>query len=369
MQRTIINKVQCTLSNYDVNTVMPGPKSGFYFSGQIDTLTMWCTDVNGPAPGLGQPNTMYGIAYHWPSSSGFGNLSKGGSFASLYHAQVRFVKIGFKCGTDQIRGLFVTTDIENADMSFDVGDNCSGISVAGAFGHAGGFTAANVGLGTIDSAEPVFRIGSGSTLNLLSAEFEGRRGYNDILAEGAGRFKIVGSVKYTRPSGVGYPKFNMTVPTYAIGSGSVSAGSNAFSGSITLTNSGTVNNLNMNNGPDDTLFISLAGTTTFTNTGNIRTPSRTTQNGTWSNGATAVTLSAPNAAIIVGASVSGTGIAAGTTVSAVSGTSLTLSLAATAAGSGVPLTFDNPVTATRQVFLKARANSLAGVAWDIVSYT
>jgi len=65
----------------------------------------------------------------------------------------------------------------------------------------------------------------------------------------------------------------------------------------------------------------------------------TTQAGTWTGATTAVTLSAPNSDIQVGATVSGIGIASGTTVSAISGTSLTLSTPTTASGTGVTLSF------------------------------
>lgn len=65
----------------------------------------------------------------------------------------------------------------------------------------------------------------------------------------------------------------------------------------------------------------------------------TTQStGTTTNASTAVTLSAANANIYTGMTVTGTGIASGTVVAAVSGTSVTLSANATASGT-VTLTF------------------------------
>ena len=64
----------------------------------------------------------------------------------------------------------------------------------------------------------------------------------------------------------------------------------------------------------------------------------TTQSATTTNASTSVTLSAANANIFPYMSVSGTGIAAGTYVSSVSGTSLTLSANATASGTAT-LTF------------------------------
>lgn len=64
----------------------------------------------------------------------------------------------------------------------------------------------------------------------------------------------------------------------------------------------------------------------------------TTQTATTTSASTAVTLSAANANILKYMTVTGTGIAADTTVAAISGTSLTLSAAATASGT-VTLTF------------------------------
>ena len=67
----------------------------------------------------------------------------------------------------------------------------------------------------------------------------------------------------------------------------------------------------------------------------------TTQAATTVNNSATVTLAAANANILVGMAVTGTGIPAGATVSAVSGTSLTLSAPATAAGTNVTLTFNS----------------------------
>lgn len=65
----------------------------------------------------------------------------------------------------------------------------------------------------------------------------------------------------------------------------------------------------------------------------------TTQTVTTTSGSTSATLSAANADIKVGMKITGTGIAAGTVVAAVSGTSLTLSANATASGTAT-LTFE-----------------------------
>jgi hypothetical protein len=61
--------------------------------------------------------------------------------------------------------------------------------------------------------------------------------------------------------------------------------------------------------------------------------------GSASSGSTAVTLGAADSRIVVGTPVSGTGVAAGTTVAAVSGTSVTLSANTSAAISSGTLTF------------------------------
>jgi hypothetical protein len=74
-------------------------------------------------------------------------------------------------------------------------------------------------------------------------------------------------------------------------------------------------------------------------------PIPATTTGTASNGSTALTV-ASGTGLGVGQSVNGNGIAAGTVVSAVSGTSVTLSLATTAALSSTPLTFIGTVVAT-----------------------
>jgi len=86
-----------------------------------------------------------------------------------------------------------------------------------------------------------------------------------------------------------------------------------------------------------------------------------TQAGTWTGTTTAVTLSAANPSIMVGATVTGTGIAAGTTVSAISGTSLTLSTSTTASGNGVTLSFTGAV----QLFLNGAGDYLDA---DVVSF-
>lgn len=83
----------------------------------------------------------------------------------------------------------------------------------------------------------------------------------------------------------------------------------------------------------------------------------TTATGTTTSGSDAVTLAAANADILKYMAVSGTGVDAGTTVSAISGTSLTLSANATASGT-VTLTF----VGYPEVVVKWNAPSATGQA-------
>ena len=83
----------------------------------------------------------------------------------------------------------------------------------------------------------------------------------------------------------------------------------------------------------------------------------TTATGTTTSGSTAVTLSATNADVLKYMAVSGTGVAAGATVAAISGTSLTLSDNATASGT-VTLTF----VGYPEVVVKWNAPSATGQA-------
>lgn len=83
----------------------------------------------------------------------------------------------------------------------------------------------------------------------------------------------------------------------------------------------------------------------------------TTATATTTNGSDAVTLSAANPEILKFMAISGTGIAAGSTVSAISGTSLTLSANATASGT-VTLTF----VGYPEVIVKWNAPSATGQA-------
>jgi hypothetical protein len=64
-----------------------------------------------------------------------------------------------------------------------------------------------------------------------------------------------------------------------------------------------------------------------------------TISGTWDLGATSVTLTSSNVLVMVGQTVTGTGLAAATTVAAINGTLLTLSAPTTAAGAAVSLVF------------------------------
>jgi hypothetical protein len=100
--------------------------------------------------------------------------------------------------------------------------------------------------------------------------------------------------------------------------------------------------------------------------GSVGPASNPTQAGTWSANSTAVTLSGTNSAIVVGMTVTGTGIQAGTYVSAISGTALTLSQNALVAGSGTTLTFagdmtlDNTSVANNQIVTASSFTLTAG---------
>lgn len=82
------------------------------------------------------------------------------------------------------------------------------------------------------------------------------------------------------------------------------------------------------------------------------------QAGTGSSGSTSVTLSAANSAILPGMLVEGTGIAANTTVAAISGTALTLSQVSSGAVSGVLLFRSESVSEGDYL------NSTGAVVWD-----
>jgi hypothetical protein len=84
----------------------------------------------------------------------------------------------------------------------------------------------------------------------------------------------------------------------------------------------------------------------------------TQQIGTGSSGSTAVTLSASNSAILIGMYIEGTGIASGTRVAAISGTSLTLSQNSTGSVSGVLLFRSEEVTEGDYL------SSAGSVVWD-----
>lgn len=111
-----------------------------------------------------------------------------------------------------------------------------------------------------------------------------------------------------------------------------------------------------------------SGGTTCRGQGPVGPAGGTTASGTWTAPTTAVTLGAGNSYIVVGMTVSGTGIQAGTTVAAISGTSLTLSQNALITGSGVTLTFgaemtlDNTSIANAQTVTVNTATFTAGNA-------
>ncbi len=97
----------------------------------------------------------------------------------------------------------------------------------------------------------------------------------------------------------------------------------------TITGTGIATNTTVT-GSTTSLTLSNAATANLTGT----YTAATTQAGTGNTASTALTLDNANALILVGMKVTGTGIAANTTVSSVSGTAVTLSTASTAAMSG-----------------------------------
>ena len=90
--------------------------------------------------------------------------------------------------------------------------------------------------------------------------------------------------------------------------------------------------------------------------------------GTFVTGSIAVTLSSANPAIIVGMGVTGTGIASGSYVTAINGTSLTLNANTTAAGTTVALTFVQ-ATANLQLTDNNGTNSQTNVKGNITFNT
>ena len=110
---------------------------------------------------------------------------------------------------------------------------------------------------------------------------------------------------------------------------------------VTFSNSTAVGGLTLNN------IYQLNKTLSFNTTGTLSASS------------TSVTLSAADTRIIIGLNVTGNGISAGTTVSAISGTTLTLSLATTAGAGGLQtLYFTNPAN-TYVITASSNASSSA----------
>ena len=104
------------------------------------------------------------------------------------------------------------------------------------------------------------------------------------------------------------------------------------------SDSGVVGNTNKAGASGDTNKVWMLDTTEYnTNTINSTTTQASTSTGITS-GSPNVTLGASNTAIQVGMTVTGTGIAAGTTVSSISGTALVLSKNATISAGGTPVT-------------------------------
>jgi fibronectin-binding autotransporter adhesin len=153
----------------------------------------------------------------------------------------------------------------------------------------------------------------------------------------------------------------------AIGSAANTAGNLVLSGgSLQYTGAGaSTDRLFSITSAGGTLDASGAGTVTFTNTGSILSTDKAAAAFTVTNTSTAVVL-APGATpadlvgIAVGMPVSGTGIAAGTTVTAVSTIGFTLSAAATATGTP-SLTFGSLNRTLTLTGTNTGDNTLAGV--------
>lgn len=122
-----------------------------------------------------------------------------------------------------------------------------------------------------------------------------------------------------------------------------------------------------------TLTLSLATTTTEANTSLTFTDSFTVDSCITSTTIN-VTLGSANPAIVVGMGVTGSGVANGTTVATISGTTMTLSTATTTSVAGTTLTFYTKETtatttaASKTITLKA-ANSLVTVGMNVYSGT
>lgn len=128
---------------------------------------------------------------------------------------------------------------------------------------------------------------------------------------------------------------NQIIKTYTPWNVLLGGGSNGGSNLISLSGGmtwGTMVGMNGGN-PTDHLYFYTGNTFQFWKNSTV-----TTQSGTWTAGSTTVTLTGTNGSISNGQGISGLGIDPRTSVSGISGTTLTLSIAPTFSGAGL-LTF------------------------------
>jgi hypothetical protein len=158
----------------------------------------------------------------------------------------------------------------------------------------------------------------------------------------------------------GTTKIKLTAPSFTIAPGLTVSGTGIANGTTVVAvtvSSGTVQSLTLS-----TATTATPGTLTFGGTypsggTNAYFPiCAVSASATGSNASTTLTLSASNSAISAGMAVSGTGIASGTTISSISGTTITLSAASTAAMSGT------------YTFSSTNASAPAGLAANGTTY-
>ncbi len=157
---------------------------------------------------------------------------------------------------------------------------------------------------------------NGGTISVGNGSTSGRLGTGVVNDNGNLLFNLSGNV-----TSAGAIRGNGTLTVQGLGSGQVTlTANNSFTGGV-LINSGT---LSINS-------IADGGQTLIT--GSTIGSAPAIANATTSNGSTSVTVSS-NSGLSVGQVVSGTGIAANSTITAISGNVLTLSLPATATENG-----------------------------------
>lgn len=278
VQRPYIEKVRVITTGQGTATVFPGPKYAVTMGGQCDTFCFNNLEITGPGPGIGQPSTMDGVALYLPDDAGITN-PKGGSGLKIYQLQLRFMGHGVFAGTGKLRGGTFDCDFENIDAPFYIGNNNRGVVIMGAFAHAGGFTQTDSGNSLWGSQSPFLNAGSGASVAIVNAAWEGYRGYNDVLVTGRGAVDFVGPQYFTLSAGstppIGYPKFDQTLRQMTIASSALTFGAAGMPNKVLVTNAGAVTNMNLPLAVGRTVTLILSGATTFQASGNIATPDGT----------------------------------------------------------------------------------------------